>query len=188
MSLYRHVADKDALVLTMMDTVMREWQPPSDTPEGWRAALELAARTLWAAFRRHQWLAPALSITRPQPIPGGMAYTEYVLGVLDRRGLDLPAMFNAHITLFNYIRGTALNLELEAQAESISGLSNDEWMDAQQGAMRTILDDGEFPLLTQMFDATIDFDLDVLFETGMRYLLDGLANTLVDCPGLPAGE
>ncbi len=193
MSLYRHVADKDALVLSMMDTVLREWQPPADPPEGWRPALELAARTLWSAFRRHPWLAPALSITRPQPVPGGIAYTEYVLGVLDQQrhdqpGLDLPSMFNAHITLFNYVRGTALNLELEAQAEANSGLNNDEWMDAQHGAMRSILDGGAFPLLTQITDATFDFDLDVLFETGLRYLLDGLAGALVHRPDLPASQ
>lgn len=193
MSLYRHVADKDALVLSMMDTVLREWQPPAVPPESWRPALELAARTLWSTFRRHPWLAPALSITRPQPVPGGMAYTEYVLSVLDQQrhdqpGLDLPSMFNAHITLFNYVRGTALNLESEAQAEASSGLNNDEWMDAQQGALRSILDGGAFPLLTQITDATFDFDLDVLFETGLRYLLDGLAGALVHRPGLPASE
>src|ERR1700761_4182993 len=55
MSLYRHVADKDDLVLQMMNAVFARSRRP-DPPDGWRPGLELAARTLWAMFREHPWL------------------------------------------------------------------------------------------------------------------------------------
>src|SRR5262245_17247858 len=60
MSIYRHVEDKDDLVLQMMDAVFREWQLPADPPAGWRPRVEIAARLVWDAFRRHPWLAPAM--------------------------------------------------------------------------------------------------------------------------------
>ncbi|MDX6389598.1 MAG: hypothetical protein QOJ73_661, partial [Streptosporangiaceae bacterium] len=53
MSLYRHVADKDDLLLKMMDAAFGECRFPAHPPEGWRDQLELAARTLWAMFQRH---------------------------------------------------------------------------------------------------------------------------------------
>jgi AcrR family transcriptional regulator len=120
MSLYRHAADKDDLLLKMMDAAFGECRFPAHPPDGWRDQLELAARTLWAMFHRHPWLAPALSVTRPQPIARGLTCTEWVLNALDGRGLDLSTMLTIHITLVNYVRGTAVNLELEADAEAAS--------------------------------------------------------------------
>ena len=73
MSLYRHIADKDDLMLKMTDAAFGECRIPAHPPEGWRDQLELAARTLWAMFQRHPWLAPALSVTRPQPIARDLA-------------------------------------------------------------------------------------------------------------------
>src|SRR5579859_5037157 len=64
MSLYRHVEDKDDLVVRMMDAVFRGWQLPERPPAGWRPRVEIAARLYWDACRRHPWLASAVSITR----------------------------------------------------------------------------------------------------------------------------
>jgi AcrR family transcriptional regulator len=181
MSLYRHVADKDDLVVQMIDAVFGQWQLPADPPEGWRERLELAGRTLWSMFRRHPWLAPAMSVTRPQAAPAAIPYAEWVLAALDGHGLDLATRLTAHITLFGYVRGTAVNIELEAEAEAASGLGNDEWMDAQGPALRSIVASGNFPQLEQVFAADYDFDLDELFEFGLQRLLDGLA-VLIEPP------
>ena len=175
MSLYRHVADKDDLVVQMIDAVFGRWQLPADPPDGWRERLEIAARALWSMFRRHPWLAPAMSVTRPQAAPAAIPYTEWVLAALDGHGLDLATRLTAHITLFGYARGTAVNIELEAEAEAASGLGNDEWMDAQGPALRSIVASGNFPQLEQVFAADYDFNLDALFEFGLQRLLDGLA-------------
>src|SRR3954468_18584982 len=68
MSLYRHVRDKDQLLLSMIDAAIAEVALP-EPPDDWRAGLEIAARALWAGFRRHPWLPSALSLTRPQLLP-----------------------------------------------------------------------------------------------------------------------
>jgi AcrR family transcriptional regulator len=178
MSLYRHVADKDDLLLKMMDSAFGECRFPSRSPDSWRDQLELAARTLWAMFRRHPWLAPALSMTRPQPIARGLACAEWVLAALDGRGLDPSMMLTIHITLVNYVRGIAVNLELEADAEAASGLDSEEWMDNQGLAMRSIVAAGRFPVFERVTAADYDFNLDHLFEFGLQRLLDGLASVI----------
>ena len=175
MSLYRHVVDKDDLVTHMLDTVLREARLPSDAPPDWRSRLEIAGRLLWHTFTVHPWLASALSLTRPQPVSGGLAYTEWVCGALDAAGLDLATTFTAHITLFNYIRGTAINLELEAEAEAVTGMDNEQWMDTQEAEMRRIIAGGEFPVFERLVTNEYDFDLTNLFEFGLQRLLDGMA-------------
>jgi DNA-binding transcriptional regulator YhcF (GntR family) len=183
MSLYRHVADKDELLMRMMDTALREWSFPTEPPAGWRAKLELAARMLWRTFLAHPWLAAALSLTRPQPVSGGLVYTEWVAGALDQVGLDLATTFTTHITLFNYVRGTAINLELETEAEAVTGMDNEEWLNAQEAEMRRIISSGEFPMFERLATNEYDFDLDNLFEFGLQRLLDGLAVLINDVVG-----
>ncbi|MGE7386534.1 TetR/AcrR family transcriptional regulator C-terminal domain-containing protein [Streptomyces sp. NPDC004126] len=175
MSLYRHVADKDDLLVQMMDRAFCDSPLPADPPEGWRERLELVARLLWAMFRRHPWLAPALSVTRPQPVAGAVPYTEWALAALDGRGLDVPTVMTAHLTLFNYIRGTAVSVELEADAEALSGLDSEEWMDSQESTFEEILATGDFPVLSRLTQTGYDFDLDALFEFGLQRILDGFA-------------
>jgi len=174
MSLYRHVADKDDLLLRMMDTVFRSWPLPADPPAGWRPRLEIVARMLWNACRRHPWLAPALSITRPQALPGALPLSEFALAALDGLGLDHQTTFTAYITLVNYVRGTAVNIELEAEAEAVTGVGNEEWLVAQEPRFRAIVETGAFPVFTRYVSQDYDFSLDQLFEFGLGRLLDGL--------------
>ncbi|MEU2503323.1 TetR/AcrR family transcriptional regulator C-terminal domain-containing protein [Streptomyces sp. NPDC007863] len=175
MSLYRHVADKDDLLVRMMDVAIAERPLPADPPPGWREPLDVAARQLWGLFRAHPWLAPAMSLTRPQLITSAMVYSEWVLGSLHRHGLDDQSAFTAHLTLLNYIRGLALNMETEREAEAQSGLDSEEWMDTQEPALRATLEGGRYPQLARLSRAGYDFDLDGLFEFGLQRLLDGLA-------------
>ncbi|MFJ1708760.1 TetR/AcrR family transcriptional regulator C-terminal domain-containing protein [Kitasatospora sp. NPDC088346] len=175
MSLYRHVADKDELLTRMMDTVCSTWSFPEQPPRGWRTRLELAAGLLWDTFRRHPWLAPAMSLTRPQPLPGAVPLTEWVLASFDGLGLDLHTCFTTHLVLLNYVRGTAVNLESEAEAEALTGLDNEQWLDTQEPALRALLATGRFPGLARITTTGYDFDLDRLFEFGLQRILDGIA-------------
>ncbi|MFE1349386.1 TetR/AcrR family transcriptional regulator C-terminal domain-containing protein [Streptomyces sp. NPDC058757] len=175
MSLYRHVTDKDDLLVRMMDSAIAERPLPAEPPPGWRESMELAARQLWGLFRSHPWLAPALSLTRPQLITSALAYSEWVLEALHSRGLDDQSAFTAHLTLLNYIRGLAQNLETEREAEAQSGLDSEEWMDTQESAFRATLESGRYPGLARLTGTGYDLDLDGLFEFGLQRLLDGLA-------------
>jgi len=184
MSLYRHVAGKDELLIYMMDAVLGEERLPKDPPEGWRARLELSSRLQWKGFRRHPWLAPALSITRPQIVVNGMRHTEWALAALDTVGLTGESAMHVHITLFGFVRGLALSLEPEAQAEQDTGLTSDEWMSTQQDEFLAVLRGGEFPMMGRLFTMDLELDLDALFEFGLSRILDGLERYL---PGPATG-
>lgn len=181
MAIYRYVADREELVLFMIDKIMADNPPPALTPDrdGWRACLEAVAHLQWAMYRRHTWLAQAFSFTRPLPAPHAMAHTEWTMRALNGRGLDLNAQFTAAVTVANYVRGTAVNLAEEAQAEQDSGLTDTQWMEAHEERIGTVLADGRLPLMARFITADdVVWNLDMLFEFGLQRLLDGLAPLL----------
>ncbi|WP_232664489.1 GntR family transcriptional regulator [Pseudonocardia sp. TRM90224] len=174
MSLYRHVADKDDLVVRMTDAVLHEIDLPAAPPTGWRPRVELAATAMWAAMRRHPWFAAQLSLTRPEPVAGGIAYTEFVLSAFVDTGVDITRAFFMHLTLFNFLRGAAINLEAEVEAEAATGIDKDKWMDQRFGKVLEIVTNGQHPTMHRMLAKEMDVELDALVESGMVYLLDGM--------------
>jgi DNA-binding transcriptional regulator YhcF (GntR family) len=178
MSLYQPVPGKDALVDLMIEHAFGEQPLPGPPPADWRTALEIAGRHQWAGYRRHPWLASAMSLTRPQPVPSALAHTEWVLSALHGHGLDRTTAFTVHILLFSYVRGMAVNLESEAQAEADSGMTADEWMDAHVATIGTLTAVGGFPHVGALIQGDYDLDIDVLFELGLRCLLDGLRGVI----------
>jgi AcrR family transcriptional regulator len=178
MSLYRHVRDKDDLLIQMMEAAFAEWRPsPSRRGDTWAEILAQAARGLWQIFRRHIWLAPAYSLTRPLIVRSGLAYTEHVLATLLDRGLQPATALSMHLILFNYVRGFATSLEMEATAEADTGVTADEWMHVQKPVLQTVLADLKLPAFRTVMDsfepAGYDMNLDHLFEVGLGYLLEG---------------
>ncbi|MFD8597579.1 TetR/AcrR family transcriptional regulator C-terminal domain-containing protein [Kitasatospora sp. NPDC059646] len=177
MSLYRHVPDKEGLLNLMMEQVFTAVSfSPAETALPWRRRLDLAGRRLWKLFRAHPWLASALSVTRPQPVASALPFGEWVLSALVAEGLDVQTVCTAYLTLFNYVRGTALNLEMEAAAEAASGQDAEAWMDQQEARFTELVAD--HPTFARLTREGYDFDLDQLFEFGLQRLLDGFAALL----------
>jgi DNA-binding transcriptional regulator YhcF (GntR family) len=174
MSLYRHVPSKDELVLLMIDVAFGEQLLPAELPAGWRASLELAARVQWSAFRRHPWLAPSMSLTRPQMSPNAMRLTEWVLASFDGTGLTLEDRMYAHILMFSFVRGVASALEPEAEAIRETGLTNDQWIEERGESFESLIDAHAMANFREVTRDGFDFDLDALFRFGLDRLLDGL--------------
>ncbi|WP_395294055.1 TetR/AcrR family transcriptional regulator C-terminal domain-containing protein [Kitasatospora hibisci] len=177
MSPYRYVTSKDELVLLTADLAFGEAAYPADPPAGWRARLELGARTLWSLFRRHPWLAQLSPVTRPLVLPNLMAHAEWALAALEGHGLDATTALDTHVLLYSYVEGIAVNLEREAQARAATGLTEQEWMDSRTPALGALIASGRFPAYTRLTAALpdgYDLDLDALFEFGLANLLDGL--------------
>ena len=175
MSLYRHVTDKEELLLLMMDRVFAAYPLPDPAPDGPRARLEALSRLQWTMYRRHPWLAQAVSFTRPLLAPHAMAHTEWAMRALDGHGLGAHRLFLTAVMLANYVRGTAVNLEAEAQAEQETGLTDEQWMNAQQDRFAAVLAGGGFPMMERYVTGPdADFGLDELMEYGLQRLLDGI--------------
>jgi AcrR family transcriptional regulator len=177
MALYRYVGGKDALVLKMVNAAIGEFPFPAKPPATWREGIESAARLQWAAYRRHLWLASAISVSRPQLLPNLLPHTDAVLRAVAQFGVDKSAALYAAINVFAYIRGIALAMESEAQAEQDTGMTADEWADQQYGQLTTMINLENLAGFRALFEQDgfeFDYDLDQLFEFGLELVLDGL--------------
>jgi AcrR family transcriptional regulator len=175
MTLYRFVPSKYQLVVMMADSVFADWPPPEPAPDGWRACLELIARRHWAMYQMHPWLAQVISFTRPEPTPHALPHTEWTLRALESLDLDASMLLFIAVNLFSYVRGTAVNLDSEAEAVRDTGLTDEEWMQTQEVRMQAITLSGEFPAFARVVQQDIDFNLESLFEFGLQLMLDGMA-------------
>ncbi|RZT20267.1 TetR family transcriptional regulator [Kribbella sp. VKM Ac-2569] len=177
MALYRYVGGKDPLVVQMVDAALGEF-PLGEIPAYWRDAVTAVARVHWAAYRRHLWLASAISLSRPQLVPRLLPHTDAVLRAL--RGFEKDAALSTTISLFAYVRGIALVMESEAQAEQDTGVTADEWATRQGDQLAAMIAAGNLTafqeLLADGFD--YEYDLDQLFEFGLGVFLDGLSARL----------
>jgi DNA-binding transcriptional regulator YhcF (GntR family) len=179
MALYRHVRSKEELVLLMADTLFAQAPPPTSAGRDWRGRLEAIARLQWSVCGQHPWLAPVLSVTRPQMLPKGMAHTEWTLRALDGLGLDPSTVLHAGITFLAYVRGMAMNFESEARARQDTGVTDQEWVESQNAAFAAAFAAGPYPVLARLTSQPdIELDLDSLFEFGLARLLDGFANLI----------
>jgi AcrR family transcriptional regulator len=177
MSLYRHVPGKDELVLAMIDAAYGELVIPAGHDGDWRAAVTLGAREQWQMFRRHPWLAPSMSLTRPQLSPNALRATEWVMSALTPTGLAVHDRLLVHVMLFSFVRGVATGLEPEAEAVRETGVSNEQWFDAQNERFASLIDSHRMASIQQVVSGgqEVDLDLDRIFEFGLGRLLDGIA-------------
>jgi DNA-binding transcriptional regulator YhcF (GntR family) len=173
MSLYRHVSTKDNLTVLMADTAVAE-RPFPPRPAPWRASLETIARHLWTVCRRHPWVAESLSMTRPQVAPNLMNYSEWAFTVLHEMGLPAQDVLYVHINLFGHVRGLAMALSEETQAHQDTGLTMEEWQENNEAAFRAVAASGRYPTMEYLVAQDVDYDIDELFEYGLRLLLDGI--------------
>ena len=177
MALYRHVSNREHLILLMADAAFAQFPLPEPPPVGWRRRLETAARLQWTMYQHHPWLAQATSFTRPLLAPRALAHTEWVMRALDDLGLDPVTSVHVHATVAAHVRGLAVNLEPEAEAAAHSGISGREWMDGP-GARALASDTAgqAFPHLARV--PANSLDLGTLFEFGLQRLLDGIATLI----------
>ncbi|MCK2214964.1 TetR/AcrR family transcriptional regulator C-terminal domain-containing protein [Actinomadura sp. ATCC 31491] len=180
MSLYRHVGGKDELVLLMLDTVIGDHPLPAEPPAGWREALETTARLQWAAYRAHPWMADVSSLYRPLPSAGLLKHSEWAMRALAGTRLDATAKMHVHILVHSFVQGLAANIEQERRARAATGLSDEEWMSAQEERMRQVSESPGYGAFAAFLRELGDFDLDLdrLFEFGLRPLLDGLSRMI----------
>jgi DNA-binding transcriptional regulator YhcF (GntR family) len=174
MSLYRHVAGRDALELLLVRAVLRAHPLPEPGPPGWRAKLELVSRAQWRAYRAHPWLPELISMTRPVLVPEAMAHTEWTLQALAGLPLTRAERLREALTLPALVRGLAASLAAETRAERETGQDNDEWWATLDGEVRALLGSGHFPHLAAVQDQTPE-DMDAVLEHALARHLDGLA-------------
>lgn len=173
MALYRHVANKDELVLLMANAVFADIELPEPAPEEWRARMEAGARLQWELYQRHPWLPQYLSLTRPQPMPRAMALIEWTMARVE--GIDPVTLIHMALTLLGFVLSTAAGLEDDLEAEQETGMDQDQWMAAMEPVFEGILQSGTYPMYAGLAGAEDDLvNRDTLFEFGLARILDGM--------------
>ncbi|GII00374.1 TetR/AcrR family transcriptional regulator [Planobispora takensis] len=190
MSLYRYVPGKNELVDLMLDAAYGEGLEPGRTPEqeaealrgkGWRAGLEEIARGSWALHLRHPWI---LQVSQARPVlgPSSIKGLEIALRVLDGIGLDEFEMMKMITLVDGYVTGTARIIVEAGQAAKQTGVSDEQFWQAQEPFMTRLLDDARFTTLRRVADAGVFADVsgadpsagDDGFEFGLQRVLDGI--------------
>ena len=106
MSLYNHVANKDAILDAIVDLVVAEIDLPAEG-DNWKAAMHHRAMSARDVLLRHPW-APALIESRLNPGPARLRYFNAVIGCLRRGGFSIALAYRAFLTLDSYIYGFTL--------------------------------------------------------------------------------
>ena len=107
MSLYKHVADKDAILDGLLDGVLDAIDLPTPDEE-WRAAMRRRAHSARAVFRQHRWAIALLESRSANSSPRRLAYFDTVLGLLRAAGFSTPLAMRAFALLDAYIFGYLL--------------------------------------------------------------------------------
>jgi AcrR family transcriptional regulator len=179
-SLYRYVARKDELLDLMVDSVMGK-DLEFEIRGEWRSDLRSVARGLRAMILRHPWMA-VHGTGRRTLGPNTARRYEQVLGAIDGIGLDIDEMLMMIKTLDAFVRGRTIEDLSEEEAVRRSGLSQNEWLQAQTPYVQSLIDSGRYPLLARVvLDARAPHDpnhLERAFDLGLERVLDGLATML----------
>ncbi|GGS39164.1 MULTISPECIES: TetR/AcrR family transcriptional regulator C-terminal domain-containing protein [Actinokineospora] len=173
MSLYHHVANKEALLDGVIEVVMAEIAEAVGEPvvEDWQAAMRARVLTARQVFLRHPWAARVLE-TRTSISPGVIAYYDGVLAIFRAGGFSYDL---AHRALH------ALGSRALGFSQELFDLS-DPAADAEAEAMVQELAE-HFPHLAAMVaeiahddpDSALGWcDHQAEFEFGLDLILSGL--------------
>jgi len=179
MTLYTHVPGKGELVDLMLDSVLAEVYPDERVvADGdWRARLEAVARANWDLFVRHPW-ALHVATGRPPLGPGLMRKYELELRAVD--GLGLPEVqMDLLVTLVNgFVRGTVGGVQEKADAERVTGITEDQWWAATEPYVARVFDAERYPTAARVGPVAGEelgaYDPEQSFEFGLARLLDGI--------------
>jgi len=185
MTLYSHVPGKGELVDLMLDGVLGELYPdePAVTSGEWRARLTTVARANWDFFLRHPW-ALHVATGRPPLGPGLMRKYELELRAVDGLGLAELQM-DLLVTLVNgFVRGTAGGVQEKADAERLTGITEDQWWAATEPYVAQVFDPERYPTAARVGPVAGEevgaYDPERSFEFGLERLLDGIGVLIRD--------
>lgn len=178
MSLYTYVPGKPELLDVMLDTVSAETARPDDVPGGWRGRLEQIARENWKLYLRHPWLLQ-VATSRPVLGPNVTAKYEYELCAIDGIGLTDLEMDAVLTLITGFVHGAARGAVEAAQAESQTGMTDQQWWDAHAPFFGVIADTSRFPVASRVGQAAGEthqsaYNAGHAFEFGLERVLDGI--------------
>ncbi|GAB2653153.1 TetR/AcrR family transcriptional regulator [Gordonia jinhuaensis] len=108
MSLYRHVADKDTLLLAMSDEIGRRFPYPVDRVLPWRERVRVAVELDWDLYQRHPWIVLAYSSPRHSMGEQSLIALDWMVGGILELGVSVEEATEMALTVWIFIQGSAL--------------------------------------------------------------------------------
>ena len=165
MSLYNHVANKDAILDGIVARVLAQVVLPA--PEGdWEVELRRCAVSLHEALRQHPWacslvMAPA---SGPEALEARLRYIEALLRTLREAGFTPEQAYHAYHAIDGHIVGFT-TWELGHASP---------WKDATVASAIRLVESGELPYLQEHAEQhELEHDISG-FEFGLDLVFDGL--------------
>lgn len=179
MSLYHHVANKQALLESLIEWVFEAIGLPPQL-DSWRESVSAHTRSMRRVLVAHPW---ALTLVNTQTAPGGGELRQYdaLLGVLRAGGFPTRLAAHALSLLDSYVYGFALterNLPVEPGAD-VTDLAREIAPPADM-----------FPHLAELVAYMTTSDRYVYadeFEYGLEVALDGIETRLRAAAGTEGG-
>ncbi|MFT4126698.1 MAG: TetR/AcrR family transcriptional regulator [Gordonia sp. (in: high G+C Gram-positive bacteria)] len=117
MSLYRHVADKDALLRAMADEIGRRFPYPVDSAPPWRERVAIAVDIDWGLYLQHPWVVLAYAAPRYAWGADTLAGLNWLAEGFTELGVDAVTATRMGLMVWSYVDGIAL----EAVADEVLG-------------------------------------------------------------------
>jgi AcrR family transcriptional regulator len=167
MSLYNHVADKEAVLRGVLARVLADFDLPRDPQLDWIERVRQMARTFRELLLRHPGVIPLLSEkSGPVTDPRALVPIETALRTLRDAGLSEAETIHAYRAVVGFVVG---NVALE-----VAGFLNVGDTGAHLEEMAAAIPVGRFPQIMELLPAMHDCDPSEEFEHGLDLLLTGL--------------
>jgi AcrR family transcriptional regulator len=169
MSLYDHFASKRELLASMTDEVVAEMLVSQPMPKGWREAVAVSARTMYAAYASHPW-AIFVAAERLGPGPNSIKLAKQMARALATLPLEHDDVWQVQGIVNDYVIGYSFRTV---------GTVNPEDMEAAIAASDVV----EFPELAALPDNLRNRSSIERFDLGLQTVLDGIERRFLAQPG-----
>lgn len=173
MSLYRYVPGKAELLDLMLDRVIEPDPDPPAPDAGWRVALQRMGEAMWELYTVHPWL-PQVDQARPVLGPNALGGLDAVLGQLADLELSDMEKMQAISAIESYAAATARTHNSAVSAESRTGVSAEEFWEAQAPVLEKAMGGDRYPRMAALSDDAFAFSGEELYRFGLARMLDGL--------------
>ncbi|MCA0180758.1 MAG: TetR/AcrR family transcriptional regulator C-terminal domain-containing protein [Actinobacteria bacterium] len=173
MSLYHHVANKEALLDLMVDRIYREIELPQARGQ-WRAELRRRSLSVRAVLHRHPWALPLME-SRHRPGPANLAYHDANIGCLREAGFTGPQVAFAYAVIDAFVYGFVLQestLPFDSGPEAASMIVTDGFGDALRGYAHMMW-------FAEQVILAPGYSFDREFEPGLDLVLDGIEHVVL---------
>lgn len=178
MSLYHHVANKEAVLDGMVDAVFSEIQLPRSGNGDWKAEIRLRSASVRAVLTRHPW-AIGIMESRTSPGPAVLRHHDAVLGCLRGGGLSVAMTAHAYALIDSYVYGFVL------QEVNLPFNDGDDLGELLEVVM-PLLDAKDYPHLVELTVEHImkpGYSFGDEFEFGLNLILNGLGEAALAVRG-----